>query len=89
VVQVFTRKGEEMAGKMRSLGFRVTLFEGSGRDGPVHSLYAETERREVPRMLEAARAVDPRCYYVIDDIRAASSVNETPPRRGFFLRQRK
>jgi uncharacterized protein YebE (UPF0316 family) len=89
VVRVFSRQGEELAERLRTLGFRVTLFEGRGRDGPVHMLYAETERREVPKMLSASRAVDPRCYYVVDDIRVASSAEEPPPRRGFALRQRK
>jgi len=89
VVRVFSRHGEEMTDKLRSLGFRVTLFEGRGRDGPVHSLYTETERREVPRLLAEARALDPLCYYVVDDIRVASSAQDPPPRRGFFARQRK
>ncbi len=89
VVRVFSRQGEEIAEKLRTLGFRVTLFEGRGRDGPVHSTYTETERREVPRLLETARAIDPSCYYVIDDIRIASSVNGSPPRRGFMIRLRK
>lgn len=88
VVRVFSRQGEEVAERLRALRFRVTLFEGCGRDGPVHMLYTETERREVPRLLCEARRIDPRCYYVVDDIRVASSA-DPPPRRGFFMRQRK
>jgi uncharacterized protein YebE (UPF0316 family) len=88
VVRVFSRQGEEMSERLRSLGFRVTLFEGRGRDGPVHSLYTETPRRDVPRLLHEARALDPRCYYVVDDIRVASSASDPPP-RSFFVRKRK
>ena len=61
-------------------GFRVTLFEAQGRDGSVSMLYTETERRSVPAVADQARAIDPRCYYVVDDIRVASSV-DTPPKR--------
>lgn len=86
VVRVFSRQGGEIAEKLRALGFRVTVFEGRGRDGPVHSLYTETERREVPRLLEASREVDPRCYYVVDDIRHASSASDPPPRSRLFPR---
>ena len=84
VVRVFSRQGRTLADKLRDLGFRVTLFEGSGRDGAVHLLYLETERREVTRLLSVARQADPLCYYVVDDIRTASSAGE-PPRRGFSL----
>lgn len=80
VVRVFSRQGQQIAEHLRASGFRVTLFEGHGRDGPVHSLYTETERRQVPRLLTEARQIDPVCFYVIDDVRAASSVND-PPRR--------
>jgi uncharacterized protein YebE (UPF0316 family) len=89
VVRVFSRQGIELAEKLRALGFRVTLFEGAGRDGPVHMVYTETERRGVPRLLDTARAVDPICYYVVDDIRFASSVAEAPASRWFVLRNRK
>lgn len=80
VVRVFSRQGHQIAEHLRAAGYRVTVFEGHGRDGPVHSLYTETARRQVPRLLTEARQIDPVCFYVIDDVRAASSVND-PPRR--------
>jgi uncharacterized protein YebE (UPF0316 family) len=92
VVRIFSRNGHEMAETLREKGFRVTLFEAQGRDGSVAMLYTETERRLVPTVVEVARGIDPRCYYVVDDIRAASSV-DTPPKRSLlpwaFLRRTK
>lgn len=88
VVRVFSRNGDAVAEKLREKGFRVTLFEGVGRDGPVHLLMMETERREVPRLVATARDLDPLCYYVIDDIRVASSATAPPPRR-WSIRNRK
>ena len=92
VVRIFSRSGHEIAEKLREKGFRVTLFEAQGRDGSVAMLYTETERRRVPVVADSARQIDPRCYYVVDDIRVASSV-DTPPKRSLipwtFLRRSK
>ena len=51
VVRVFSRRGEQLADELRTQGFRATLFHGMGRDGPVHMLYVETERRRIPSIL--------------------------------------
>lgn len=92
VVRIFSRSGHEIAEALRSQGFRVTLFEAQGRDGSVAMLYTETERRLAPMVAGTARQLDPRCYYVVDDIRAASSV-DAPPKRALlpwaFLRRSK
>lgn len=82
VVRVFSRCGDALADELRRQGFRVTLFHGLGRDGPVHMLYAETERRRTKMLLRSSRQVDPQCFYVVDDVRLASSVSEDEqPRR--------
>jgi len=92
VVRVFSRRGDQLAGSLRHQGFRVTVFHGMGRDGPVHMLYLESERRRVPSIINESRRLDPQCFYVVDDVRIASSV-DAPPRRGWLsayrLRQRK
>lgn len=92
VVRVFSRRGDQLADELRMQGFRVTLFHGMGRDGPVHMLYVETERRRIPGILNEARRLDPQCFYVVDDVRIASSVGDPPRRRwlsAYKLRQRK
>ncbi len=73
VVRIMTRRGAELAQALRAQGLRVTQFDGLGRDGPVQELFIELGRREVGRVVAEARALDPLCYYIIDDIRAASS----------------
>jgi uncharacterized protein YebE (UPF0316 family) len=72
VIRVFTRNGSAMAEKLRAEGFRVTLFRGEGRDGHVEMLFIETRRRTAIEITEIARQIDRDCYYVVDDIRAAS-----------------
>jgi uncharacterized protein YebE (UPF0316 family) len=73
VVRIFSRQGTEMAAAMREAGLRVTQFEGWGRDGPVQELFIEIGRRHAANVIEQARALDPRCFYMIDDIRLVSS----------------
>ena len=92
VVRVFSRRGEQLADELRQHGFHVTLFHGLGRDGPVHMLYVETERRRIPFILNEARRLDPQCFYVVDDVRIASSVDDPPRKRwlsAYSIRQRK
>ncbi len=58
LVSVFTRKGEVLAPTLRSLGYRVTEFQGRGRDGEVAALYIEVPRRQAMKVVDDAREVD-------------------------------
>lgn len=73
VLRVFTREGAAMAAALRQEGSTVTEFQGMGRDGPVQMLFIQTRRKNIPAVVQRARAIDPTCYYVVDDIRAASA----------------
>lgn len=77
VVRVFTREGPKMAAQLRSEGFRVTSFEGEGRDGMIHMLFIEIPRRKTADIIEFARQLDPKCFYVVDDVRMASLASIT------------
>lgn len=80
-VRIFTRLGQEMADALRDEEFAVTEFDGRGRDGPIMLLYVQTRRKLVPRLLRRAREIDPSCYYIIEDIRAANTAtlsNQSP-----------
>ena len=72
-VRIFTRSGPLMASLLRENRFGVTEFDGRGRDGPVHELFIQTRRRGIPRLVDLARQVDPDCFYVIEDVRMAST----------------
>jgi uncharacterized protein YebE (UPF0316 family) len=73
VVRIFSRRGAAVAAILRERGFRVTEFDGRGRDGPVEMLFIETRRKSVPLALDVARDIDPDCFYVVDDVRVASA----------------
>ncbi len=75
VVRIFTRQGAAVAGPLREAGYRVTQFDGCGRDGPVQQLFIEIVRKQAGNVIQQARALDPRCYYMVDDVRYASSAD--------------
>jgi uncharacterized protein YebE (UPF0316 family) len=72
-VRIFTRRGPAMAGFLRENQFGVTEFDGRGRDGPVHHLFIQARRRGIARLVNLARQIDPECFYVVEDVRSAST----------------
>lgn len=75
VVRIFSRKGHEIATALRANEFRVTEFEGKGRDGAVSMLFIEIQRKRVAEVSRIARAIDAACYLVVDDIRHSSTAD--------------
>lgn len=71
-VRIFSSNGNGLAFTLREKGFRVTCFDGAGRDGKVVLLYVQARRRDVSKIVDFARTQDPACYVVVDDIRIAS-----------------
>lgn len=74
VIRVFSRQGDSLAARLRGHGYRVTVFDGRGRDGPVWLLYIEATRKRINDVAKLARSMDPTCFYVIEDVRAVSTV---------------
>lgn len=73
VVRIITRSGDEIARQLRADGLIVTEFDGRGRDGPVQELFIEVERRQTREVIRQARRLDSKCYYMVDDVRMAST----------------
>ena len=69
VVKVFSVEGAQVAKRLRDEGFRVTEFQGQGRDGQVILLFVQVKRRDAKHVLQLARKVDGNCYLVVEDIR--------------------
>jgi uncharacterized protein YebE (UPF0316 family) len=69
MVTVFTHRGAAAADALRALGYRLTEFEGRGRDGAVTALYIEVPRRQTRQLVADARRVDPACFYLVHDVR--------------------
>lgn len=74
-LRVFSRRSIEVADQLRAAGYTVTEFAGHGRDGPIVLLYTQSPRRDIDSAIAIAERVDPDCFYVIDDVRSASSAS--------------
>lgn len=70
VIRVFSKSGQLVAQKLREKDYRVTVFDGSGRDGIVQLLFVQAKRRDVSRAMSIARYADPDCFITLDDIRS-------------------
>ena len=70
VIRVFSTSGHIVSQRLRENDYRVTVFDGSGRDGIVQLLFVQVKRREVSRAIDIARDADPHCFIIIDDIRS-------------------
>jgi len=68
-VEIFTRKVDEVAPALRALGYRITEFQGRGRDGEVSALFIEVPRKQAMKLVADAREVDDDCFYLVHDIR--------------------
>jgi len=73
VVRIFTHAGDAMAALFRDSGWRVTQFEGKGRDGPIQLLFIHVARRKARAIGPLARTCDPACFIVVDDVRSSSA----------------
>lgn len=79
VVRVFSRQGGAIFNELIRKGFRVTRFEGEGRDGEVTMLFVQINRSRTALIVRAARKIDSDCFYTVDDIRVASTVTIARP----------
>ena len=70
-VRVFSSQGDILAKTLREMGFRITVFDGQGRDGVVKMLFVQTRRRDVKKVFKKVREIDPSCFMVVDDISQA------------------
>ena len=71
VVRIFTHQGDAMAVHFRNEGYRVTQFEGKGRDGPIQLLFIHLARKMARRVPPEARKIDEHCFIVVDDVRGS------------------
>jgi uncharacterized protein YebE (UPF0316 family) len=68
--QIFSRReGARIAAALRGEDFRATELVGHGRDGAVTILLSVVRRRRLPRLIAAAREVDPDVFVSVAEAR--------------------
>ncbi|HKL85083.1 MAG TPA: DUF2179 domain-containing protein [Treponemataceae bacterium] len=78
VVRVFSTEGNLLSEALREKGYRVTVFDGTGRNGVVQLLFVQARRREVAKISAIVRSLDPKSFLIVDDIRTSSVGNPAP-----------
>lgn len=74
MIQLISPKaGPKIAEGLRCAGRRLTTFSGEGLHGPVTMILAICDRKELPRILAAARQEDPEVFYAVEPVREASA----------------
>lgn len=74
IVRIFTQRGREVAAHLRASGFGVFEIDGRGDVGSLGLLFVEARRRNAMQAIGLAREADPRCQYILDDVRLTSAV---------------
>lgn len=73
VLRIFTRN-PNLVTILRERGRSVTRFEGEGLDGNIYLLYIKLKRKDCMKALAVAREVDPKLFYIIENITESSKV---------------
>lgn len=63
---ITSHDGDEMAKRLRDMGFHVTVFQGEGSRGPVHELYVVCKRREANMAIQTALDVNADVFYTTE-----------------------
>ena len=75
VLRIITpRAGKGMVEKVRNAGFGVTTFQGEGLSGPVTMLYVVCRRRDLHRVIQIARSVEPDAFYISEQAGSVSKI---------------
>jgi uncharacterized protein YebE (UPF0316 family) len=75
IFRVISRgNSSSIASKIREKGYRVTTFNGDGKDGPVQELYIVCRRRDLKSLMQTVMALDPGAFYVTEQAGAVSNV---------------
>ena len=81
VATLLTRKGADLVQALRAANYRLAEVKGHTQDGDLTIVYVELARRDAPKLLKLASAVDNRCFCVVNDVRiaqyAAASIRQS------------
>ena len=71
---IISREGKRLVSALRAAGWRLTVIEGHGRDGPTAVLLVIVARRKAAELHRQIEEIDPQCFYTVEDVRLASSL---------------
>ena len=88
LISLFTRKGTELCNALAAAGYRMAEVQGHVPNGELEILYVEVPRKRTRNLVRDARAVDPHCVCIINDVRMAEFIAGQAPRGMNILHSR-
>src|SRR5215469_7416710 len=79
VISLFTRKGIELEKALADTGCRLVEVNAHGSDGDLAILQVEVPRKWAHSLIQYARAIDPNCFCIVNDVRMAQFLADTTP----------
>jgi uncharacterized protein YebE (UPF0316 family) len=71
---ISTKRGKEIAEKIRQTGHAVTTFQGEGLSGSVMMLYVVCLRREQNDVVQWVKGIEPDAFYTVDMAGSVSKI---------------
>jgi uncharacterized protein YebE (UPF0316 family) len=74
-IHIFSsKKGPELAARIRDLGLGVTTFEGQGKDGPVMMIFVVCNRKDYRNVVGLVRDIEPDAFFTTEQTGSVSKV---------------
>ncbi len=74
VIQIITPKNpNHLVERLKEEGYGVTSIAAQGANGPVTIILTLLKRREIERVKELLRAIDPQLFYSVEDIQSSAA----------------
>jgi len=70
---IFQKPSDQVIRLLRKSGFRITLMDAEGVDGPVKIIFSVIRRNRLNQFLRIIRRKNPAAFYTIEDVRMVHS----------------
>lgn len=70
---ILTQGGDELAQRLRTAGYGVTVVNGEGASGMVKLLYTIIKRKDLKAVAKIIHAVNPNTFFSVEEVRSAES----------------
>ena len=86
VIRVFSTRGKTIADRVREAGFKAAVFTGeSAGQNATCLVYVEVHKRRTAEVIAVIQALDPACFYIVEDVRvSATPLTTNVPRTGWL-----
>lgn len=70
---ILSQGGEDLAQRLRSAGYGVTVVNGMGAEGGVKLLYTVIQRKNLDEITNVIKSINPNAFYSVEELRTVES----------------